>query len=231
MVKDRPSSQIWTLDFGGESIYVKHMTAANDRRRSIMDDLKWEYRPSRAISIMKATIRMASAGLHAPDILLAIRRRHQSLVEDLLVMRTVEGVSLSNFLATNHSAKQMHKMLSMVGQRIAKMHQLHIMHGDLLPNNMIIIDEGEDLVWLDNDRTRSKPALMPAQIFQRNLAQIMYRLLNDYSWRDTKPLLEAYFDQMGWSGKQRRSAIAMAINKTRARKGSRTGRKQMDPTT
>jgi len=228
MIKDRPSSRLWKVEFGDESIFVKYMTAANDRRRSFMDDLKWRYRPSRAIAMLKVTIRMSAAGLHVPYILFAARRRHAGLTEDLLVMREVQGTTLAEFLQINPIAAKAHQILSMVGQRIAQLHQLRIMHGDLLPQNLILIDDENNLVWLDNDRTRVKTGFMPPHIYQRNLAQIIYRLLSDYSWRDTKPLLEGYFDQMGWSGKRRRRAIALAIKKARLRKWPRTGMKPLD---
>ena len=192
-----------------------------------IDDLKWQYRPSRAISVLKATIRMSAAGLHVPRILIALRRRQGGQVEDLLVMREVQGIPFAKIVETIRDAKKLHQILSMVGQRIAQLHQLRVMHGDLIPNNLFIIEDGTDVVWLDNDRTRAKPAAMPACIFQRNLAQMTYRLLKDLAWYDTKPLLDAYFDQLGWSGKRRRYAIALAIKRARLRKLPRIGNKPL----
>lgn len=207
-IRERPAARTVRLSIDGTTIYAKHNTGG--RRSRLL--VRRNYQICR---------RMQAAGFGTPTILLAAWSGSGPGMQSLLVTRAVEAPTLDACVRAGGDREQMSRVLRMVGRRVAELHQRRFVHGDLLPGNVLLVGGGDDLAYLDNDRTRRWPIVPPETVRMQNLAQLLFRLMSRVAWRSTRQMLLSYFDAMGMPERRRRAVLRKLIGEVRRRRRRR----------
>jgi tRNA A-37 threonylcarbamoyl transferase component Bud32 len=207
-IRDRPTARTLRVTLGGVDMYAKHITHGRRSRLLVR----------RNFDICR---RMNAAGVQTPPILLAVWHGSGRSTQSLLVTGAVDAPTLHDRLRAGGDYEQMSPLMRMVGQRLAELHRRRFVHGDLLPGNMLLIDGGRDLAYLDNDRTRRFPVVPPAFVRMQNLFQLLVRVMSPVAWRSTRQLLAGYFQAMDTPERQRRLATRRLLAEVRRRRHRR----------
>jgi tRNA A-37 threonylcarbamoyl transferase component Bud32 len=218
----RPSATTFRVDTDRGAAFVKHVTAPKDRAPRAADwpsRLWWRLQPSRALRVLRINREFARRGLLVAPVLAAARRRSGWRAEDLLVTGEVKGLSLHRAFVDAPDDETRRDLLRMAGRRVAELHRLRFIHGDLLPGNLVVTADGTNVVWLDNDRSRRWFPAIPGPVRRRNLTQFVYRQVYWFRYRWTRLFLESYYAAAGRGEAARRRESARVLRKARARIG------------
>jgi serine/threonine protein kinase len=191
------------------------------------ETLKDLFRDSQAFRAMRQGIALSDRGFHVPVTIAAGEEREiRFLKRAFLLTRAIEAVPLPLFIRDHYSfplnpgalkAKRAH--LKQLALEIRRMHQVGFVHGDLIPNN-ILVQAKEDTItffYLDNDRTKRYPAWFPERLWRRNLVQLNRFVLPGIFLEDRMRFLKFYLSVKCWGGKERRLAQWLE-KKTRKRR-------------
>lgn len=99
------------------------------------------------------------------------------------------------------------------------MHLLGIVHGDLLPGN-ILVDESQPkakFVFLDNDRTRKLLRTLPVKLVVRNLVQLGRFPLPGITLTDRLRFFKAYIEENPRFSGREKQLLNMIVIRTRER--------------
>lgn len=157
--------------------FVKILWGASDHD-TWLNRLKWRLRPSRMLHTWRISAEMEKEGFLCPKIQLAARRRSWRPLgwpTDLLVMSPVDGQQLSKIIAEHNAAI----LLPQVATELARFHTAGFVHGDCIPGNLFLQDNGK-LAFIDNDRTmRTHFGIFGKRTLaiRRNLVQFGFHLL------------------------------------------------------
>lgn len=198
-MRDRPVVRVWLARVDEREVYVKHISGRKNRPPTevgLIERLRWRFGGSRALRVCRVHCAMARAGVSVPKVLLAARRRGDGAPEDLLVTAAVAAPALKHRLR-DLAPEQRQPILCQVGRAMAAMHQAGFVHGDPTTAN-VLVPEGGEPCWLDNDRTRWLP-MVPRSMCLHNVGAIACRALAHAPWREVKELLEAYCEARGIS--------------------------------
>jgi hypothetical protein len=179
------------------ALYVKHWEAPG------------AWRAWRAFRMGEALV---AAGFHAPETVLIAARGNAGL----LVTRDAGGEELlaaAARLGTERAAKR--RLLRRLGAEVARLHDAGFVHGDLVPTNVRVRDEG--FVFLDNDRTR-RSRLLVALTARRNLVQLGRFVVPGLTATDRARVLAAYAAGRGLGRGRRRRLAAWRVARIVARR-------------
>ncbi len=164
----------------------------------------------RARRAWRMGIALAASGFAAPEGVLVGRRGG----EGVLVTRDVGGRPLLDAVATAvGTAKR--ELLHALGRAVGALHAAGFVHGDLVPSNVVVRDDG--FVLLDHDRTR-RGRLLVWWGARRNLVQLGRFVVPGLRASDRMRVLSAYADRRGLSPRARRRLARWVATKTIARR-------------
>jgi hypothetical protein len=155
---------------------------------------------------------LVAAGFVAPEAVLVAARGNAGL----LVTRDAGGEELLDAaarLGTDRAAKR--RLLGRVGAEVARLHVAGFVHGDLVPTNVRV--RGEELVFLDNERTR-RSRLLVALGARRNLVQLGRFVVPRLTATDRARVLRAYAAGRGLGRARRRRLAAWVVDRIVARR-------------
>lgn len=178
--------------------FVKVFTAASEHD-SLFNRLKWQIRSSRSLHVWRISLELQNAGFGCPEIQLAARKRAWrpfGWPTDVLVMSPVAGQMVQTLLQTSDTEK----VLDTVASELARFHASGFAHGDCLPGNLFLEDDGH-LNFIDNDRTMRTRVWDRQSRIRRNLVQFSFHLLPKKlaSREQIQRFLCKYAEYAGWS--------------------------------
>lgn len=167
-------------------------------------------RARRALAMHRA---LASAGFAAPEPLLFGTRARAGLLvtADAGGVELLAAVGRSGDGAPARHAKR--ALLARLGREVARLHRAGFVHGDLVPPNLRV--RGDELVFLDNDRTRRLPFALGAR---RNLVQLGRFVVPGLSLTDRARVLGAYAAARGLGAARRRRLARWVARKVTQRR-------------
>jgi N6-L-threonylcarbamoyladenine synthase/protein kinase Bud32 len=115
-------------EFYGRKTISKHRIE-KEYRNSVLDK---KIRMERMKNEFNILFKMKSSGINSP-ILYDFDKYNYTIV-----MQELDGITLNRLIQEGHNYKE---IISKLGQAIGKMHSLLITHGDLNPNNVMVIDK------------------------------------------------------------------------------------------
>lgn len=220
---------VWTL-------YVKRFFSPN-----IGYSLKDFFRASKAVKAWKAGLMLEGYGFHcASSVVVGEKRRWGRLVDSLLVATEVKAPSIIEFLEKwadasrdtdairrdtdairrdTDAIRTKRRLIGALGGEVGRMHLLGILHGDLLPGN-ILVDESEGkarFVFLDNDRTAKFIRNLPDKLVVRNLVQLGRFVLPGVTLTDRLRFFKAYIEQNPRFKDREKDLLRRIVRKTRRR--------------
>lgn len=199
----RLSRQIYRVQTNNGLVYLKVILGLNERsmqpRRPLMDRLKWQLRPSRALATFKVSQAMLARDIWCPAPLLAAREHRGSQSREIFIAQAVDLPGLGMRLVDAPDDASRIAMVRSIAPHIARLHAERFIHGDLLPNNLHVTDDLQRVCFMDNDRTRQWPCALPWFVLRRNLAQMSFRLLRHQGEDVTRAFVQAYADAAQWS--------------------------------
>ena len=178
--------------------FVKVLKGASDHD-TLLNRFKWRFRPSRMLRTWRISLELQSAGFGCPEVQLAARKRTwrpSGWPTDVLVMSPVAGQMVQTLLQTSDTGK----VLDAVAHELARFHAAGFAHGDCLPGNLFLEDDGH-LNFIDNDRTMHTHAWDRQPRIRRNLVQFAFHLFpkNLASREQTRQFLCKYAEYACWS--------------------------------
>jgi len=199
VLRDRPISTVHMVSLDGEYIFIKHITGRKDIAsglRHLWHQLLYRVRPSPALRTLRISQLCLNRGVQVPLVLLAARRRQAGKTEDLLITQAVRGQTVRACIYDAPTAAERLRVVEHITEALVELHRAGLVHGDMLPGNMIVRDADRAVVFLDNERThrgRTRRARM------RNVEQMVYRLLcfQDYGCAVTRHFMTTYMQRMG----------------------------------
>ena len=195
-------------------VFVKHFLSASDRG-TLWNRLKWLFRPSRAIHLVRIGEELEAAGFAVPENILAVRRRsslgwpedfHLSLECSVPTVR----LRLRDLKLSGHGSDspEVLTLLQWSAANLVRLHRRGFVHGDCLPCNFCA---GPDsLLLLDNDRTTGGHGPDFCRAKRRNLEQCArYLAFSLGSPECARHFLACYADADGWTPPQRAARLAL----------------------
>ena len=190
--------------------------------------LKDGFRDSKAVRSLKQGIALGKLGFCVPFAVAAgEERKCRVLKRAFILTRAIPGKPLPLFLQDfsvgsdkRISFREKRKQLKRLALAIRSFHQLGFAHGDLIPANLLVSQDGPDeqrFFFMDNDRTRRYPLWFPQWLWKRNLVQLNRFPLPGITLQDRVRFLKYYLWIRSWSGKQRELLRWLEI-KTRQRR-------------
>ena len=177
--------------------FVKLLVSASDSD-SLINRLKWRFRSSRMLHTWRISQELQAAGFGCPEIQLAARKRAWcpfGWPTDVLVTSPVAGRQVHELLKTQPPAE----VLAAVAAELARFHAAGFAHGDCIPGNLFLEDNGR-LAFIDNDRTMRTHAWDKWPRVRRNLVQFAFHLLrrNLVSRDQAQEFLVQYVQHAQW---------------------------------
>lgn len=157
-IVDKPTRTVTRVAMANSILYVKRVEtlAVGDGRflRNLTRKLKWLLRPSRAISVMKTTMKMLEAGVPCPTPILAARKRTPGkMPTDIFITLEAKGDNLKKLLEdTGNDQDKIELLVKSAARAVARLHEAGFVHGDCIPGNMIVGND-DQIAFIDNDRT------------------------------------------------------------------------------
>lgn len=224
-IREFPLRKICVLKINeSEKWYIKTLNGLGDYHQTLMGALKWRFRPSRAIHILKISEELERNGFSCPKVIMAARMRKWSPFgspTDLLIMTEASGRLVSNWLTGADGLPKLEgqarlDMLKRIGTELARLHKAGFVHGDCHPGNYYWNENDEHFCYIDNDRTR-RYAKLNVRGAQRNLISAGFYLLNTKKKRiphsEWKILLSEYLSSLNFASQQEKDDFGHSIAK------------------
>lgn len=199
----RPATDVWCIECGDEPMYVKHFKPVGESG-GVLRRLRRMFRRSFALHCMRIAHHMQRRGILTAPVVLAGRRRVGPIREHLLVTRTMPGQSLQALLLGSANCREQVQLVELAAEHISAMHRAGFVHGDLLPGNLVVSPDRNELFFVDNDRTTLRHNLVSRRGRRRNIEQITYRLAAFTRCRVTRAFLRRYCEARGIRGQRAR---------------------------
>ncbi len=184
-------------------------------------------RNSKAFRSLKMGCAMSRLGFYVPLAVAAgEERRFRLLRRAFLLTLAVEGSVLPLFLrdygdllTSGPLLRKKRECVGKLGYEIRRLHACGFVHGDMIPTNILIRNEGEEIAffYIDNDRTRRYRFWVPSILKKRNLIQLNRFVLHGISLQDRMRFLRSYLRRPSW-GRRDRRLIRWLEKKTRLRR-------------
>ena len=157
-------------------------------------------RGSKAFRAWQVGLRLRRAGFSVPVTLAAgEERRAGPLRRAFLLTRKVDGVPAHLFLRARAgdarwSAAEKRARLKQAAELVRRFHDAGFVHGDLVATNLFVVpgDNGIQVFFMDNDRTRHYPIWLPQPFWKRNLIQLNRMPLPGVTLQDRMRFFKAY---------------------------------------
>ncbi|MGN0867744.1 MAG: lipopolysaccharide kinase InaA family protein [Oligosphaeraceae bacterium] len=203
----------------GPAWYLKRIQGLTDRKDGFLHALKWRFRPSRALHILKISQTLEEAGFRTPKVILAARHRPWwpwGKPTDLLVTEESGGELVSNLLCRVPPLpeKERQALLQKTGRELARLHAAGFVHGDCHPGNYFLDDMEKSFLYIDNDRTCRCRSFSPAGA-ARNLVSAAFALSRKLPltfYQDFTQILDAYRQEARLSPRQEASLLARILD-------------------
>lgn len=220
---DHPSTQRFSFPAGagGNEFYLKVYG-----RSGRWGELKDLARDSKAFRALKQGEALSRCGFHVPLAVAAGEERQVHVLKRaFLLTLAVRGSPLPRFILEHYSppldrahVRKKREYLRRLAREIRGLHQEGFVHGDLVPYNILVREQGNDLdfFFMDNDRTRRYPLGLGRGLWKRNLVQLNRFVLPGISLQDRMRFLRHYLDDRPWGIEERR-LIRWLETKTRKR--------------
>lgn len=199
---ERPNQTDW---------YFKLLRGLGDTKETLLNSLKWRFRPSRFLRVMKISWELQKAGFKTPRVILAARKRtwwpfgHPT---DVIISEAAKGRLVSCYLSGEDGLPRLEgearqKLLGRMGRELAKLHRAGFIHGDCHPGNYFWEEGSDEFCYIDNDRT-CRYATMNYTGAIRNLVSAGFYLLhrNRVTQDEWDVILEAYLLHADFSSKE-----------------------------
>ena len=204
---------------GGYDSYLKHFEhrkTGKNNRDNLWQNIRWRFGSSRALHNHRINLKLIELGFGAAKPLLAARKTDGFKAEDIFISQAVEGQPLQ--ITLQETDPETHtKLLIQAGQTIARLHNNNFIHGDLLPYNILLSPDHSSLTFLDNDRTQHYPFGKQTHQKNRNIQQMLYRLLSLFTWHTIKPFTDTYYKESNLTPSQGRTQLTYALKQVRKR--------------
>lgn len=161
------------LDVGDRRVYLK--AYHHYRWRDVVLEI---VRPTKAEHALRMSLALEAMGLGAPrPVACGVRRRWGIVRAAFLVAEDVEARDVRcvlSDLGSRRSPADKRRMLHRLGVEVAVLHEAGIYHGDLVPPNVRVREDGDgvELVFMDHDRTRMCRGAVSLRQARRNLVQL-----------------------------------------------------------
>jgi glycosyltransferase involved in cell wall biosynthesis len=184
------------------------------------------FRVSKALRAWNVSFLLARYGFATPPVVAAGEtRRCGFLADSFLVTEEVNAPTIPQYLSTHHghrsapALRKKRRLVRSLAAEIGRMHLIGIIHGDLLPGNILIDDSGEPATFffLDNDRTRKFARMTIGNLMIRNLIQLGRFPLPGITLTDRLRFFKAYIEQNPVFRGKERELLARIVQKTRSR--------------
>lgn len=189
--------------------------------------IKESLRSSKAINAWKAGLMLSANGFHtAPVVLAGERRRWGLLVDSVFVAEAMHALTIGDYLSKHFGANRpadafrgKRTLIRALGREVGRMHAVGIVHGDLLPGNILVDSDGEEtrFVYIDNDRTRKLLVRVPMKLIVRNLVQLGRFSLSGITLTDRLRFFKAYMEANPRFKQRERELLAKVVRRTRKR--------------
>ena len=206
----------------GREYYLKiyHRSRASGALKDLLRD-------SRAVRALKQGEALAEFGFQAPLAVAAGEERYlRSLRRAFLLTLAVEAKPLAVALREQFAPpldlaalRRKRGWLRQLALEVSRLHQWGFVHGDLVPSNILVCNQGGEATffYMDNDRTRRYPRWIPHLLWTRNLIQLNRFVLPGVSLQDRMRFLRIYLGEKPW-GKRERRLIRHLEMRTRKRR-------------
>jgi serine/threonine protein kinase len=185
------------------------------------------FRDSKALRASRQAKALSELGFHVPLAVAAGEERSFRLLKrSFLLTSAIRGSPLPLFLSGHCSLpldpaglRKKRKHLRDLALEISRLHECGFVHGDLVPSNILVRAEQEELTffYMDHDRTRRYAVWFPQLLWRRNLVQLNRFVLPGISLQDRMRFLSFYLGKSSWSESDRR-LIRWLEEKTRKRR-------------
>jgi len=177
LVVSYPSREVRRITTPKGVLYVKIIRGLTDRGLTGRDPgsfLKWYCRPSRAIATWRISWQILAAGFRCARPVMAVRQRSQwAYPTDIFISEDVQAQEISTLLPQYQGPAAQAELAAILGRGLAAFHSAGFVHGDCILRNLCL-DADNQLVFLDNDRSKKRGWRHPFCSSRRNLAQIGY---------------------------------------------------------
>ncbi len=198
------------------ALYLKVLWGLGDDREKALASLKWRFRSSLALKILRVHRDLESHGFLAPRVLLAARFRPWrpwGRPVDLLVTQEAPGRLLADCLCGSRGGLPLQgearqEMLLRLGHELARLHKAGFVHGDCHPGNYLWTEGQDGFCYIDNDRTRLyKQRHLPGAI--RNIVSAGFYLLGKkhLPQEEWETILQAYQDNAEFTPGEKREFL------------------------
>ncbi len=235
LVVSYPSREVRRIKTPNGVLYVKIIRALTDQGltgRDLGSFLKWYCRPSRAIATWHISWKILAAGFCCARPVLAVRKRsHWLYPTDIFVSEDVQAKEVSTLIPEYQEPAKQTELATILGQQLGAFHSAGFVHGDCILRNLCL-NANQQLVFLDNDRSKKRGWQTPFCSSRRNLAQIGYsaqRLGLPESF--VQKLFSEYAIARQWSDNRVTAVSASLLSeiKRRLQKRERNIRRKSDP--
>lgn len=198
------------------ALYLKVLWGLGDDHEKPLASLKWRFRPSQALRILRIHRELESHGFLAPKVLLAARFRPWrpwGRPVDVLVTQEARGRLVADYLCgarggipLQGQARQ--EMLLRLGRELARLHKAGFVHGDCHPGNYFWTEGQDGFCYIDNDRTRLyNHRYLPGAI--RNMVSVGFYLLGmkHLPHEEWETILQAYRENAEFSPKEEKAFL------------------------
>jgi hypothetical protein len=179
---------------GEQDLYLKIFHPAS-RIAAWKDGL----RGSKAFRAWQIGLRLRRAGFSVPVTVAAGEERRAGPGRPpIIVAQKVDGVPAHLFLRARAGdarwSAEKRARLKQAAELVRRFHDAGFVHGDLVPTNLLVVpgNNGIQLFFMDNDRTRHYPTWLPQPFWKRNLIQLNRMPLPGITLQDRMRFFKAY---------------------------------------
>jgi hypothetical protein len=197
-------------------------------RWDFLGSVKDLLRDSKAFRALKQGLALRERGFQTPLVVAAGEERQLGLLQRaFLLSAPVAGLPLNQFLSarlagrlSDEALRRKRRDIDQLAREIRRMHALGFVHGDLVPSNIFLRGDDEQLefCYLDNDRTRRYPPWLAQRLWKRNLIQLNRFVLAGISLQDRLRFLRAYLAHAPLQAERQRRLLRWLERKTRQRR-------------
>ena len=123
------------------------------------------------IRLFQLHLELLKAGIKCAEPLLAESKGDVQF----FITKELPGIRLDKLLKATSSPEERREALRCAAEAIARLHASGFVHGDCQPGNLQL--DGQDVYFLDNDRTTQKTGWLLKRAARRNYIQFCSRLL------------------------------------------------------
>ena len=209
--EDHPLVQRFSFSTGagGTQFYLKIYG-----RSGRLGGLKDLARDSKAFRALKQGEALSECGFHVPLAVAAGEERILGVLKRAFLLTLgISGSLLPEFILEHYCPplnptrlEKKREYLRRLAREIRGLHRKGFVHGDLVPYNILVREQGSDLTffYLDNDRTRRYPVWFRHGLWKRNLVQLNRFVLPGISLQDRMRFLRAYLGEQPRGRRERR---------------------------